>query len=657
MPNRYALVVGIDSYPPESRVPPLFGCRNDANAMADFLAQRFTAPPFQIKTLLDAEATRDHVIEGFRTHLAQAQAGDVALFFYAGHGSEEEASGLDKENETDGRNQTTVLYDSRLPNGEDLLDKHLRQLLDEVSERGVHMTVVLDCCHSGSGTRDLAATATRKAPPRTRTSPPQPLPPPPSPATRKAGLASGDIWATLAAAASAAAQAPRPPAIPSIPAVAAPPLAASGSHINLAACENYESANEYPVGDQHHGAFTYFLLQELTSSSTLPNYIELLQRVRPRLQAQVSQNPLVEAIGGDTALRNTFLGTAPNLSAEVQRAVFTFERTWQIDAGATSNLTPGDSVALYPLDAASATLADLTAALATAKVASVTPGASTLTLLGSSQLDPAITYAAVLTARAATLPVQLVGDPSGQQLLRDALAGSLSLKEAAPGQNPRLIVVADGERFTIAAPMIRNRMPGSFPQTGADAALVLRALTHMARWILQLELHNPVSQMSGNLVGLTVQQPGMPDQPCPPLTRLELAYPPGSDQEPSFKLCIANRSQQPLHVALLAFDQDWSIDCGLLAAGCQRLAPGEFVFPYSDQRSGEPIPACVAPPAVEALDQLLLIASTDPFDPHALEQGPLTVESTRSLGKPPAPKPLIHDFLTRRLQVHTVRPA
>ncbi len=151
----YALLVGIDAYLPP--INPLWGCRNDIAALEQYLRARVGAE-LALRTLYDDEATRDAVIAGFRDHLAQAAVGDTALFVYAGHGSEEPAPAEVASLEATGRIQTLMLHDCGRRVGRKLrralADKELAVLLSEVAERGPHIAVILDCCHSGSGTRD-----------------------------------------------------------------------------------------------------------------------------------------------------------------------------------------------------------------------------------------------------------------------------------------------------------------------------------------------------------------------------------------------------------------------------------------------------------------------------------------------------------------------
>src|SRR5437870_6809219 len=161
MRNFYALLVGIDNYPiPAHRMQ---GCLSDANGLDEYLRERFVpGKDSGIKVLRDDQAKRQDVINAFQAHLGQAGAGDTALFYYAGHGSQESAPPEFWAIEPDHKNETLVCYDSRLPGGWDLADKELAKLIDKVAAGGAHVVVILDCCHSGSGTREFFADAAER---------------------------------------------------------------------------------------------------------------------------------------------------------------------------------------------------------------------------------------------------------------------------------------------------------------------------------------------------------------------------------------------------------------------------------------------------------------------------------------------------------------
>ena len=240
---------------------PLYGCRNDIAALETYLRARADGE-LDLQVLLDAEATRDTVVAAFRQHLARAGDGDVALFAYCGHGSEEPAPAAIADLEPSGRIQTIMLHDcGRRVDGKlrrALADKELSLLLAEVAAGGAHVVVILDCCHAGGGTRDPYAR------PRAWT-------PRPSEAT----AADRDVVVALAAERPSSEflpgaldhwRAPRPP------------------HVALAACRSDETAKEHRVGDVNRGAFSVALLDSLDVLGARTTYRSLLATVRSRVE-------------------------------------------------------------------------------------------------------------------------------------------------------------------------------------------------------------------------------------------------------------------------------------------------------------------------------------------------------------------------------------
>jgi hypothetical protein len=151
-PPIWALLVGANEYANPS-IPRLSGCVPDVRAVEAFLRQQLGIPAGQIKLLTDAQATYQAVIDGFEGFLAAAPPGDQVLVYFSCHGSQ--APAVDPSIEPDGLDETLVLYDSRTPGVYDLLDKELGYLLSRVVQRGLNVSVFLDACHSGSGTREI----------------------------------------------------------------------------------------------------------------------------------------------------------------------------------------------------------------------------------------------------------------------------------------------------------------------------------------------------------------------------------------------------------------------------------------------------------------------------------------------------------------------
>ena len=147
------LFVGINDYP--EPVSKLRGCVNDIKNIRNTIHNLF-GNSFQIveKILLNNEATREQIIYQFKQHFSDLVQGDVALFYFSGHGSRNKAPKEFCHNTPDGMMESLVCYDSRTDSGCDIADKELSVLIWEVTkESNVPFTVILDSCHSGGSIR------------------------------------------------------------------------------------------------------------------------------------------------------------------------------------------------------------------------------------------------------------------------------------------------------------------------------------------------------------------------------------------------------------------------------------------------------------------------------------------------------------------------
>ncbi|PBK59436.1 hypothetical protein ARMSODRAFT_1027392 [Armillaria solidipes] len=158
-PHLFALVIDIDKYL-SNGIRNLRGTDADADAVNEFLQKTLRVPKGQIKNLRNKEATRV-TIETEINNLGNNTAikkGDPILIFFAGHGTETNApSGWPSANE---KIQMLVLHDfipsgsSDSKQGQGVLDVRLSHLLaDLAAKKSDNITVILDCYHSGSGTR------------------------------------------------------------------------------------------------------------------------------------------------------------------------------------------------------------------------------------------------------------------------------------------------------------------------------------------------------------------------------------------------------------------------------------------------------------------------------------------------------------------------
>lgn len=158
-PRKLALLVGINSYPQAKRFNNLEGCLNDVELQRQLLIHRFGFNPnpsaSDIMILKDGEATREGILTAFNEHLIkQAKPGDVVVFHFSGHGSRV----VDPYKiSSDGLNSTFVPADDNSMSEKgivnDIMGRNLFLLMSALKQKTENVTVVLDSCHSGGGTR------------------------------------------------------------------------------------------------------------------------------------------------------------------------------------------------------------------------------------------------------------------------------------------------------------------------------------------------------------------------------------------------------------------------------------------------------------------------------------------------------------------------
>ena len=405
----YALLVGIDHYAPTSvlPIPSLRGCVNDINAIRDYLQERIANNKeseydlLENRILINETATRQAVIDGFQQHLCNADSDDVVLFYYAGHGSQEPAPEEFWHLEPDHLNETLVCYDSRTINSRDITDKELGHLIFQVARNNPHIVIILDCCHSGSGTRDIPQ-GVRRAPLETRERP------------WSSFLFSSEISSSRSLEESVS--------------------LLEGKHVILSACRDYQEAKEYRgENGQPRGVFSYFLLQVLQRTNGNLTYRELGQIVNGLVSGKVTdQFPQVEATHPQELLNQAFLGGAvPDRPAHFTLSYNNHFQSWVINGGTLHGIpkTSGGEetvLAIFPGGSGTEQLRQDEEALGEASVTQVLPQRSLVKInRGEEILSVDESYWAIIICLPLTpVKIELKGEESeklGLELAHKAL--------------------------------------------------------------------------------------------------------------------------------------------------------------------------------------------------------------------------------------------
>jgi metacaspase-1 len=326
-----ALLCGINNYQSQTD---LRGCINDIKGMNRLLIDKFDFAASNIHQLKNEAVTKTNIQTEWQWLLEGAEAGDRLVFHFSGHGSY--VPDQDDE-ESDGYDEITCLYDMDFDDSATFFrDDEWNQAIEQVPS-GVQLIMILDTCHSGTGTRIVPVNLHGKSLAiaialadsakiqglQAKNTIPELLNP--DQYQRMLTIKDVVVYRFL----------PPPPELQEKivknarhKALSTPGIKTDG-HLLLAACQDSQtSADAYLDGD-FHGAFTYYFCQAIALSPQLGTK-ELMEQVTQQLtQGGFSQKPqhegenLASPIFGKSLSTNIpnipNLKTMSNLNAENQK--------------------------------------------------------------------------------------------------------------------------------------------------------------------------------------------------------------------------------------------------------------------------------------------------------------------------------------------------
>jgi len=613
-PTFYALLIGIDRYDPRSRVPHLRGCTTDAEQMERLLRERFGVPAANILRLTNEEATHQRIKAAFREHLIEnarrsasakldreEESTPAFLFQYSGHGSQ----AIDETgSEPDGLDETLVPYDSRTPGVFDIKDWEVGALIEELNQFSENVTVILDCCHSGSGTRDAQAALTRRCAPDLR---PQPV----------------DSW--------------RPSHRAATRAVGAGNWEIGGQHVLLAGCRDTEESHEYALfaGGRRYwqGAMSYFLQQELRQvpPTRVTTYRELFARVRH-------------------AVNKTYNNQMPQCEGDIDRAIFGGLRpareafytivdrrdglVW-IDGGVAHGLTVGSELLVFPPETRlRATAGTPLATLRIVEDGAVTSGCE---IEENDVTVPLHARCVVHRLHAGSMQrrVQLqIDDPQihralTERLQRSQLAGQLDVSPwlkivGATGATDFRVALNDN--LLEIQDSAGNLLVAAFAPTDLDG--LAADLAHLARYTNALTLQNGAPSELQGAITLTIKK-----LEFDPATQAPIAvdFPRTAGNEPLIEsgdrvvFEVINRGDQPLYFALFDFSPNWAVTqlYPNVTGAHEALRPGGIFHLGLSNRRRAQLVAALPDGYAEAIERFKVIATLAETNFELLQQGPL----------------------------------
>ncbi len=639
MSNLFALLVGINQWDPASRVRPLRGCLNDTKAVEIFLLENLNIPSDHIKILRDNEATREGIISAFHDHLINnpaIQSGDQIFFHYSGHGARvRDMQGI----EPDGYHESLVAYDSRTPGKTDLLDKELGELLEELANaKGSNITVILDSCHSGSGTRDLPID---ESIPLSREIEPDERPLPPDIAAKIARLAGASRSTTPSVAGWTSGDMP---------------------YVLISGCRDEQLSREYEGSPRlWNGALTYFALEYLKRMPADATYRDLHETVAAQVNGiYKSQEPQCEGqrdrkiFGGVTVERYPFI-----------KVTGVDGNTVRLDGGLVHDIREGTELSLYLPEVRSR--ADLKGKnpLVNVRVVSADVTTSEAEIIeepGNVRTQTTIPpfARAVITAQAYNPNMQKVGllsdgTPESDNAiarLRTAIAGdgnqlqpSLLLQIADVQSNPPFLVKAiagqyhvyDGDGKLLLVPVDFAHADSAAEDAPIGAIRVRQGLEAMARHRAVLNLKNEQSAALDSQVKVALRQvePGSQgrkasDTPEPTQAdgSILLSYDPSASK--TYAVEVRNDTGETLFANIFLLTSNYGIYRLYPNKGQTDSITGAITIGL--RQSGErPIGVGLEPDQISTTEHLKVILTPEPTDLAGLRQDALAVPGTKSV--------------------------
>ncbi|VDC06749.1 unnamed protein product [Peniophora sp. CBMAI 1063] len=558
----HALIIGIDDYKSD-RVLNLHGAVSDADAVNEYLRKDLQVPATQIVNLRDKAAARDVILRELQAlgTREDIRKGDQILIYYAGYGAT--ADTPDGWATKGDKLSTIVPYDGLAesddarriyPIPHQTIEAVLRNLARQIGN-GNDITVIFDCCYSGSVT----------------------TPHDPSRLVRGLDLTKEDtipadldqsIWRGILEA-----DAP----VPSL------------SCVLLAACREGGIAQE--IGSR--GQFTQALLEALRSVSRRKvSYLELLQRV-PNIPGQ---NPICEG----HCLDRSFFNTLALDKERTLHPMLSKDDAIVIDAGFLQGVSPDAEFKIYAHERPA--LGDEPSAImipksvhASSTDLKYSPSSLVQTLDFSGQLS----YYAEQTSlgKVAGLRLHLPSDSEGRNTILEALTkvsqprtsgpAVLSVDDAAQA-DLSLLVSANEVQYIIYEPTIKacglsELRQSSKADTTKPIYTVLRAAAHFFRFMRHSPTENRLRDtVHVEVYALEVDEEGElgPDLRRPWITSGGNINEAGfvdvvADDDTPYGIKVRNDSDTPLHIWAFYFD-------------CSGLAISEYYRPPAIGQGAEP---------------------------------------------------------------------
>lgn len=143
------VLVGINKY----KDYPLKGCVNDVAITRDILIKKYQVQPHQIRTIVDARATKDEILERLEWLISQSYTTKNLFFHYSGHGAQLPNQNYEDDQEIDGMDEIICPVDFNWKT-QFIKDDDIGKIISKKNPE-CRLVMIFDCCHSGTAYRTV----------------------------------------------------------------------------------------------------------------------------------------------------------------------------------------------------------------------------------------------------------------------------------------------------------------------------------------------------------------------------------------------------------------------------------------------------------------------------------------------------------------------
>ncbi|EDR13903.1 uncharacterized protein LACBIDRAFT_321574 [Laccaria bicolor S238N-H82] len=436
----FALIIGINKYKSE----PLRGCKKDAKDVRNYLLQDLKVPDSHIRFLTNKKAKRADILDAFKEIQTdkRIKKNDPILIYFAGHGDETDAPTGWPSGDVNNQIQMIIPQDYCIDPGKEvhgIPDHTLAALLNGIAnQHGDNITVIFDCCHSGSGTR--GSRNIRGLSERMKQSIPKDL--------------DRDIWSTASGSRGSS---------------TAPEYTRSGlaNHVLLAACTQKEKARDAVNG----GPFTQAFLPTLKSvGADKLTYASLLER----MDKIPFQNPQCEGVNQNRIIFDSRAPTTGRVCFPIKMK----DSEYEMQAGSAHGVTEGSEFSLYN-DSLAIDDSSSLCVFVVASAADIRPFTTTLTRREpSAAVTPLSPTSCVLQTKAGEPEDLLVFASLDERLIRLYETLATMMQELHPGKR-QIRLVKEKEKARLGLSIVDNRIAfDNFDSRLAEYGLTQTRMPH-----------------------------------------------------------------------------------------------------------------------------------------------------------------------------------